>query len=119
MQQQLKVSSRTGLLMTECDEVDKWRKKGNRTVELFGQKLYFDNTINLMAQRSEAPVVGVFMKRTGRGKFTLYCELISSGKRGENPALISYGLLEKYINNCSGTVVPVEKMGGNEGCFLD
>ena len=86
------------LLMTECDEVDKWRKKDNRTVELFGQKLYFDNTINLMAQRSEAPVVGVFMKRTGRGKFTLYCELISSGNRGENPALVSYGLLEKYIN---------------------
>ena len=85
-------------LMTECDEVDKWRKKNNRTMELFGQKLYFDNTLDLMAQRSGAPVVGVFMKRTGNGKFTLYCELISSGQRGEQTALRAFELLQKYVS---------------------
>jgi len=85
------------LLMTECDEVDKWRIKSNRTMELFGHKLYFDNTLDVMAQRSGAPVVGVFLKRTGKGKFTLICEMISSGQRGENTAARSFELLQKYV----------------------
>jgi KDO2-lipid IV(A) lauroyltransferase len=85
------------LLMTECDEVDKWRIKKNRTMELFGQKLYFDNTLDVIAHRSGAPVVGVFMKRTGRGKFTLYCECISSGQGAEKTALRSFELLQKYV----------------------
>ncbi|MDX9800451.1 MAG: lysophospholipid acyltransferase family protein [Spirochaetia bacterium] len=85
------------LLMTECDEVDKWRKKNNRTMELFGQKLYFDNTLDIMAQRSGAPVVGVFLRRNGKGKFTLICEMISNGERGETTAARSFELLEKYV----------------------
>lgn len=85
------------LLMTECDEVDKWRKKKNRTMELFGQKLYFDNTLDIMAQRSGAPVVGVFLKRNGKGKFSLICEPINNGRRGANTARRSFKLWQKYV----------------------
>lgn len=85
------------LLMTECDEVDKWRIKKNRTMDLLGHKLYFDNTLDLMARRSEAPVVGVFMKRSGFNRYTLYCEKISGGIGRDNPAKGSFDLLQKYI----------------------
>lgn len=86
------------LLMTECDEVDKWRIKKNRTIELFGQRLYFDNTLDFMAQRSGAPVVGVFLERTGKGTFTLNCEPINNGHRGKNTAKRAFGLWQKYVN---------------------
>jgi lauroyl/myristoyl acyltransferase len=85
------------LLMTECDEVDKWRKKKSRTIELFGQRLYFDNTLDIMTQRSGAPVIGVFLKRTGRGTFTLICEPIKNGHDGKNTARRALGLWQKYV----------------------
>jgi KDO2-lipid IV(A) lauroyltransferase len=85
------------LLMTECDEVDKWRRKKNRTIELFGRRLYFDNTLDFMARRSGAPVVGVFLKRTGRGRFTLICESISDGRATRDVARQALGLWQKYV----------------------
>ena len=85
------------LLMTECDEVDKWRKKKNSTMELFGQKLYFDRTLDIMAQRSGAIVVGVFLKRTGRGRFTLICEPINNGHSAKNTARRAFKLWQKYV----------------------
>jgi lauroyl/myristoyl acyltransferase len=87
----------TRLQMTECDEVDKWRRKKNRTIELFGRRLYFDNTLDFMARRSGAPVVGVFLKRTGRGRFTLICESISDGRAAHNVARRALGLWQKYV----------------------
>jgi KDO2-lipid IV(A) lauroyltransferase len=85
------------LLMTECDEVDKWRKKGSKTIELFGQRLYFDNTLDLMTHRSGAPVLGVFLKRGARGRCTLICEPINNGIRAANTARRALGLWEKYV----------------------
>ncbi len=87
------------LVMTECDEVDKWRIKKNRTMELLGHKLYFDNTLDLMAHRSGSPVIGVFMKRTGINRYTLYCERISGVTGQEEPARKSFDLLQKYIGD--------------------
>ncbi|MBN1687199.1 MAG: hypothetical protein JW852_11120, partial [Spirochaetales bacterium] len=54
------------LLMTECDEVDAWHKRPNMTIELFGKKLFFDPTLNVLAKRSGAAVIGVFLKRVSR-----------------------------------------------------
>ena len=87
------------LLMTECDEVDKWRIKKNRTMELLGHKLYFDNTLDIMAHRSGSPVVGVFMKRTGFNRYTLCCERISGGLGEEKTAAKAFDLLQKYISD--------------------
>lgn len=86
------------LLMTECDEVDAWRKRSSRTIELFGKTLYFDNTLDIMAHRSGAPVVGVFLKRLPKGRYTLICEPISNGKQGKNAARRAMGLWQKYVS---------------------
>ena len=85
------------LLMTECDEVDTWRKKKGRTIKLFDKTLFFDNTLDLMAQRSGAPVVGVFLKRVSARRFTLICEPINNGKAAHRTATRALHLWQKYV----------------------
>ena len=53
------------VLMTQCDEVDAWRRRKSHTIRLFGRELFFDNTIDVLSHRSGAPVVAAFLKRTG------------------------------------------------------
>jgi len=86
------------LLMTECDEVDAWHKRPNKTIELFGKKLFFDPTLNILAKRSGAAVVGVFLKRVSRNSYTLICEPISRGERDVDTAKGAFSLWQKYVN---------------------
>lgn len=86
------------LLMTECDEVDAWRKRENLTIELFGKKLFFDPTLNILAKRSGAAVVGVFLKRVSRNTYTLICEPISKGEGTVDNAKGAFSLWQKYVN---------------------
>lgn len=85
------------LLMTECDEVDAWRKKRGRTIRLFDKTLFFDNTLDLMAQRSGAPVVGIFLKRVSPKRFTLICEPINNGRAANKTATRALHLWQKYV----------------------
>ncbi len=94
----LSALKRNRLLMTECDEVDAWRKRPNLTIELFGKKLFFDPTLNILAHRSGAAVVGVFLKRVSHNSFTLICEPISRGKEGLDTAKGALSLWQKHVN---------------------
>ena len=89
---------RNRLLMTECDEVDAWRKRENLTIELFGKKLFFDPTLNILARRSGAAVVGVFLQRVSRNEYTLKCESISRGERGVDTAHGAFSLWQKHMD---------------------
>ena len=89
---------RNRLLMTECDEVDAWRKRPNMTIELFGKKLFFDPTLNILTKRSGAAVVGVFLKRVSRNSYTLICEPISRGENDVDTARGAFSLWQKYVN---------------------
>ncbi len=40
------------VLMTQCDEVDAWRRRRSQTINLFGRELFFDSTIDVLAHRS-------------------------------------------------------------------
>jgi lauroyl/myristoyl acyltransferase len=84
------------LLMTECDEVDAWRRRKDRTIDLFGRKLFFDNTLDVMARRTGSPVVGVFLKRVSRSRYTLICEPVGTAERGET-AKQALELWQKYV----------------------
>lgn len=88
---------RNRLLMTEIDEVDRWHKKAGSTIELFGSRLYFDNTLDVIARRTGAPVIGVFLERTGGGSFVLNLEDISVEKRPKSIARDALNLWEKYV----------------------
>lgn len=94
----LECLKRNRLLMTECDEVDAWRKRPNMTIELFGKKLFFDPTLNILAKRSGAAVVGVFLKRVSRNSYTLICEPISRGERDVDTAKGALSLWQKYVS---------------------
>ncbi len=85
------------ILMTECDEVDKWRRRKDHTIELFGKTLYFDDTLNILSKRTHSPVVGVFLKRTGKKSYTLICEDVSVEREVEDTARNVFYLWQKYV----------------------
>jgi lauroyl/myristoyl acyltransferase len=85
------------VLMTQCDEVDAWRRRRGHTIRLFGRDLFFDNTIDVLAHRSGAPVVAAFLKRSARGRYTLILEDVSVLRRAESTAKDCLSLWEKYV----------------------
>ena len=87
------------VLMTQCDEVDAWRRRPSHTIKLFGRDLYFDNTIDVLSHRSGAPVVAAFLKRTGHGRYTLILEDVSVQKTTESTARDCLVLWEKYVTS--------------------
>ena len=85
------------LLMTECDEVDKWHKREKHTIKLFGKDLYFDNTLDIIAKRARTPVIAAFLERTGKHSYTLHFEDVSVEKESKNIARDTLSLWEKYV----------------------
>jgi len=88
---------RNRLLMTEIDEVDRWHKREKSTIELFGKQLYFDNTLDVIARRTGAPVVGVFLERKEKHSYTLNLEDISVEKSPQSVARDALNLWQKYV----------------------
>lgn len=86
------------VLMTECDEVDAWRKRQGHTVRLFGKDLYFDNAIDVLAHRSGAPVVAAFLKRLGNGRYSLIVEDVSVKRSPPSKAQECLQLLQRYVS---------------------
>lgn len=86
---------RNRVLMTECDEVDKWRKRKSQTINLFGKTLYFDNTLDILAKKADCPVIGTFLKRNSNGTYTLFLEKI---EREQGTARRSLELWQKYVS---------------------
>jgi KDO2-lipid IV(A) lauroyltransferase len=86
------------VLMTQCDEVDAWRRRVSHTIDLFGKRLFFDNTIDVLAHRSGAPVVAAFLKRTRGNRYTLILEDVSVQRTPESTARDCLSLWEKYVS---------------------
>ena len=87
------------VLMTQCDEVDAWRKRRSHTIRLLGQDLFFDNTIDVLSHRSGAPVVAAFLKRSGKSHYTLILEDVSVQKSPESTARDCLELWQKYVSS--------------------
>ncbi|OHD69319.1 MAG: hypothetical protein A2177_02615 [Spirochaetes bacterium RBG_13_68_11] len=85
------------VLMTQCDEVETWHKRRSSTVRLFGKSLYFDNTIEIIAKRTGAAVVGAFLERKPDGRYTLHVEDVSVERNVASTARECLGLWEKYV----------------------
>jgi Kdo2-lipid IVA lauroyltransferase/acyltransferase len=85
------------VLMTQCDEVDAWRRRRSHTIQLFGRELFFDNTIDVLSHRSGSPVVAAFLKRTARNRYTLVLEDVSVQRSPESTARDCLGLWQKYV----------------------
>jgi len=86
------------VLMTQCDEVDAWRRRKSHTIRLFGKELFFDNTIDVLSHRSGAPVVAAFLNRNGRNRYTLILEDVSVRRKAESTARDCLELWQKYVS---------------------
>jgi Kdo2-lipid IVA lauroyltransferase/acyltransferase len=86
------------VLMTQCDEVDAWRRRKSHTIQLFGRELFFDNTIDVLSHRSGAPVVAAFLKRTGAHRYTLILEDVSVRAKPDSTAKNCLELWQKYVS---------------------
>jgi Kdo2-lipid IVA lauroyltransferase/acyltransferase len=85
------------VLMTQCDEVDAWRRRRSHTIRLFDKELFFDNTIDVLSHRSGAPVVAAFLRRTGPGRYTLILEDVSVRRATQSTARDCLTLWEEYV----------------------
>lgn len=86
------------VLMTQCDEVDAWRRRRSQTINLFGKQLFFDSTIDILAHRSGAPVVAAFLKRSGNNQYALILEDVSVQRTPQSTARDCLGIWEKYVS---------------------
>jgi len=85
------------VLMTQCDEVDAWRRRRTHTIRLFGRELYFDNTIDILAHRSGAPVVAAFLRRGPAGRYVLHLEDVSVQREAQSTARECLGRWESWV----------------------
>jgi KDO2-lipid IV(A) lauroyltransferase len=85
------------VLMTQCDEVDAWRRRRSQTINLFGKELFFDSTIDVLSHRTGAPVVAAFLKRSDGNRYTLILEDVSVQRTPQSTARDCLGLWEKYV----------------------
>jgi KDO2-lipid IV(A) lauroyltransferase len=86
------------VLMTQCDEVDAWRRRPSHTIRLFGKDLFFDNTIDVLSHRSGAPVVAAFLRRGPRNRYTLILEDVSVRRTAVSTARDCLELWQKYVS---------------------
>jgi lauroyl/myristoyl acyltransferase len=85
------------VLMTQCDEVETWHKRRSSTIRLFGRSLYFDNTIEIIAKRTGAAVVGAFLDRGEDGRYVMRIEDVSVERAPASVARECLSLWEKYV----------------------
>ncbi len=71
------------ILIIECDEFESWRPDSRRMAHFFGHRLSPDRTLELLQQRSGAPVVTALLQRNNHRRYI--CRLNPVG--AEAPAL--------------------------------
>ncbi|MCE5249133.1 hypothetical protein LLG96_02830 [bacterium] len=67
MAQAMEALHRGRILLTECDEIDAWKPKGNRFIQAFGGQILLDRSLEIMCRRSGSTPLGSFMIRTAKG----------------------------------------------------
>lgn len=88
--------ARGRILMTQVDEVDSWRRRNSRTIELFGKRLFFDHSLDFIAKKAVCPAVGLFCGREGRLRYRLRCEGLASDPHAIDVSRAALALWERY-----------------------
>ena len=81
------------ILMTECDEVDAWSTRSDRTMPAFGGRILVDRTIAFLARHTGAEVLGAFLFRTGNG-YRLIIEPL--GQAARDDAVLAEKIMENF-----------------------
>ena len=89
--------ARGRVLVTQCDEVDSWRRRKSRTIRLFGHTLFFDHTLDFIARKSGASVAAVFCRRFPGLRYRMICEEIAlEGASEPGVSVRSLSIWERY-----------------------
>ncbi|MDP2983168.1 MAG: hypothetical protein Q8O92_07555 [Candidatus Latescibacter sp.] len=67
MQQAIGALKRGRILLTECDEVDAWKTRRDRTIQAFGGEIWLDRSLEVLCRRTDSTALGSFMVRTNKG----------------------------------------------------
>jgi KDO2-lipid IV(A) lauroyltransferase len=72
------------ILVTQCDEFDKWRPDPHQDSYFLNCRLPNDRTLGLLSKRSGAPVISALVKREGQKNYYLYLTSITNSASPEN-----------------------------------
>lgn len=76
------------ILITQCDEIDSWRPYRDRTVKFLGMEVGLDKSLDILAQKSEAPVIFGLNHRHANGLYELHLQ-----RPGDHPAAAGQDLI--------------------------
>lgn len=93
MQEIVSAIDRKRIVVTECDEVEAWKTKENRTIDAFGGQIKLDRTLDVLVRRSGADVLSAFMVRTKNG-YRLIVDVIEEEHEEKQP--VSVRVLKKF-----------------------
>lgn len=82
------------LVVTECDEVEAWRTKGNKTIDAFGGEIKIDRTLDILCRRCGTSVLSAFMVRQGSGYCLTVDTIRETVKKEAEP--ISVSIFRKF-----------------------
>jgi len=88
MFQAIRALKRGRILLTECDEVDAWKPRGNQTIQAFGGSVLIDRTLEVLCRRTGSTVLGSFMVRTGRSYRLIIVPIGSAGEGDISAAIL-------------------------------
>ncbi len=76
------------IVVTECDEVEAWRTRGDRTLNAFGGEIMIDRTLEVLCRRCSTTVLSSFMVRTKNGYCLTVDTVSESVSKTEEPVSI-------------------------------
>jgi len=88
------------IVITECDEFEKWRPCKRRHNRFLGREVQFDRSLELLQRRSKSPAIMGMFKRTPDGRYRLELHRLTSSEPQEKEEAISQkalNILEHYI----------------------
>jgi KDO2-lipid IV(A) lauroyltransferase len=88
------------VLITECDEFDKWRTYKDKTTVFFGVNSPVDRTLDALQRKYQSPVIFALLKRGWNGTHILEFHDVTEDKemeKGFSIAERALSILENYI----------------------
>jgi len=88
------------VLVTQCDEINMWHPYKNKKINFLGLEVGLDKSLDIMARKTQAPVLFGLNHRRGRRRYELVIEDPSQHPAAQDLKLISarcLTLLESYI----------------------
>ena len=96
-QQAISAIRRGRVLLTECDEVDVWKTKNDKTMDAFGGRILIDKSVEILCRRTGAKALASFMVRTEKGYRLSIVPIEQSGETRKELATSIFKVFEDFV----------------------